>query len=86
MNNKNFKNAKLNDNVLNIELEDGKWVDASVLFTFEENGDQFIMYEIEEMAYGAKVKEDNTLIPIEDDEWDLVEKIFNEWLDEEEGE
>ena len=86
MNNKNFKNAKLNDNVLNIELEDGKWVDASVLFTFEENGDQFIMYEIEEMAYGAKVKEDNTLISIEDDEWDLVEKIFNEWLDEEEGE
>ncbi len=48
------------------------------MFTFEENGNQFIMYEIDEIAYGAKIKEDNSLFAIEEDKWNLVEKIFNE--------
>lgn len=84
MNNKFSKGKLSSDNVLQIELENGKWIDANILFTFEENGDQFIMYEIDDVAYGAKVNEDNSLVKIEDDEWNLVEKIFNEWLEEEE--
>lgn len=81
--NKNFKKAKLsNDNIIDIELENGKKINANILFTFEENGDQFIMYEINEIAYGAKIKEDNSLVAIEEDEWNLVEKIFNEWMEE----
>lgn len=81
--NKNFKKAKLsNDNIIDIELENGKKINANILFTFEENGDQFIMYEIDEIAYGAKIKEDNSLVAIEEDEWNLVEKIFNEWMKE----
>lgn len=81
--NKNFKKAKLsNDNIIDIELENGKKINANILFTFEENGDQFIMYEIDEIAYGAKIKEDNSLVAIEEDEWNLVEKIFNEWMEE----
>ena len=81
--NKNFKKAKLsNNNIIDIELENGKKINANILFTFEENGDQFIMYEIDEIAYGAKIKEDNSLAAIEEDEWNLVEKIFNEWMAE----
>ncbi|WP_022935280.1 DUF1292 domain-containing protein [Mesomycoplasma moatsii] len=81
--NKNFKKAKLsNNNIIDIELENGKKINANILFTFEENGDQFIMYEIDEIAYGAKIKEDNSLVAIEEDEWNLVEKIFNEWMEE----
>ena len=52
------------------------------LFTFEENGDQFILYEIDDVVYGAKLNEDDSLKPIEEDEWELVEKIFNEWNEE----
>lgn len=86
MNNKFSKSKLSNNKILQIELENGKWIDADILFTFEENGDQFIMYEIDGVAYGAKIKEDNSLIKIEEDEWNLVEKIFNEWLEEEDEE
>lgn len=86
MNNKFSKSKLSNNKILQIELENGKWIDADILFTFEENGDHFIMYEIDGVAYGAKIKEDNSLIKIEEDEWNLVEKIFNEWLEEEDEE
>ncbi len=72
------------NNLIDVELEDGKKVSANIVFTFEENGDQYILYEIDETVYGAKLNDNNTLKPINDDEWDLVEKIFNEWLEENE--
>ena len=75
MNNK----EKLNNNIIEVELNDGKKVNANIVFTFEENGDQFILYEIDDVVYGAKLNEDDSLKPIEEDEWELVEKIFNEW-------
>ncbi|MBD5423383.1 MAG: DUF1292 domain-containing protein [Mycoplasma sp.] len=86
MKNNKFKEMKINDDVINIELNDGTKVDANILFTFNENGDQFIFYEIDDVAYGAKVKDDDSLIAINDDEWELVEKIFNEWLEEQDQE
>ena len=78
MNNK----EKLNNNIIEVELNDGKKVNANIVFTFEENGDQFILYEIDDVVYGAKLNEDDSLKPIEDDDWELVEKIFNEWNEE----
>ena len=78
MNNK----EKLNNNITEVELNDGKKVNANIVFTFEENGDQFILYEIDDVVYGAKLNEDDSLKPIEEDEWELVEKIFNEWNEE----
>ena len=78
MNNK----EKLNNNIIDVELNDGKKVNANIVFTFEENGDQFILYEIDDVVYGAKLNEDDSLKPIEEDEWELVEKIFNEWNEE----
>lgn len=84
---------KLDNNVLTITLEDNTKIDANILFTFEENGDQFIVYEIEDeingeiqsIAYAAKINDDNSIIPIEEDEWPIVEKIFNEWQEDNEG-
>ena len=78
MNNK----EKLNNNIIEVELNDGKKVNANIVFTFEENGDQFILYEIDDVVYGAKLNEDDSLKPSEEDEWELVEKIFNEWNEE----
>ena len=75
MNNK----EKLNNNIIEVELNDGKKVNANIVFTFEENGDQFILYEIDDVVYGAKLNEDDFLKSIEEEEWELVEKIFNEW-------
>lgn len=78
MNNK----ENLKNNIIEVELKDGKKVNANIVFTFEENGDQFILYEINDVVYGAKLNEDNSLRQIEEDEWELVEKIFNEWNEE----
>ena len=64
MNNK----EKLKNNIIEVELNDGKKVNANIVFTFEENGDQFILYEIDDVVYGAKLNEDDSLKPIEEDE------------------
>lgn len=72
----------LKNNVIEVELDNGQKVNANIVFTFEENGDQFILYEIDNVVYGAKLNEDDSLKPIEEDEWELVEKIFNEWNEE----
>ncbi len=65
-----------------ITLEDNSIVEAEVVFTFEENGDTFILYAIDEIVYPAKIADDDSLIVIQDDEWEIVEKIFNEFLEE----
>lgn len=72
----------LDNNLLTITLEDGTNVDGNILFMFEENGDQFIFYEINDTAFAAKLNPDNSLAEIADDEWELVERIFNEWMEE----
>lgn len=85
-----IKKTDLNNNVLTITLEDGQVIDANVLFTFEENGDQYIIYEIEHevdgeieyVAYAAKINDDNSITQISEDEWPIIEKIFNEWMEE----
>ncbi len=57
MNNK----ENLKNNIIEVELKNGKKVNANIIFTFEENGDQFILYEINDVVYGAKLNEDNSL-------------------------
>lgn len=84
------KYKKINNNVLTITLENGQIIDANIILTFKENGDQFIIYEIEEkndfneysVVYGSKIDENNLIKPIENDEWPIVEKIFNEWVEQ----
>ncbi|MDK2819475.1 MAG: DUF1292 domain-containing protein [Mycoplasmataceae bacterium] len=67
-----------------ITLDDNSQVEAEVVFTFEENGDVFILYAIDDIVYPAKIGEDDSLINLENDEWEIVEKIFNEFMNDEE--
>ncbi len=80
------KKHEIEEKKIIVEDADGKKIEAEILFTFNENDEQFIMYEIDGVAYGAKLNEDDTLKPIEEDEWKLVERIYNEWLEDQEEE
>ncbi len=67
------------DRIIEITLEDGKKVEGEILFTFEANGDDFVLYEVQEELFAAKVDEQGQLKPIEEDEWALVEKVYEEY-------
>ena len=69
--------------VITITLDDGKKVNAKVLFTFEVNGDDFILYELNDKAYAAKLNEDDSLSAVNEDEWSLVEKTYNQYIEAE---
>ncbi|NQZ29053.1 MAG: DUF1292 domain-containing protein [Mycoplasmatales bacterium] len=76
------------DRIIEITLENGEKVEGEILFTFEANGDDFVLYEVQEELFAAKVDEQGQLKPIEEDEWSLVEKVYEEYQEtyEEEGE
>lgn len=56
--------------------------EGEIIFSFTENGDEYIIYELNNQAFGAKINEHKKLSPIDDDEWPLVEKIYNQFLEE----
>ena len=72
----------LDNQLLEVTLENDEVVSANILFTFNENGDQFIFYEIANVVYAAKLQVDNTLLAINDDEWKIAEQIFEQWINE----
>lgn len=74
------------DTSIFVTTEDGKKLEGEIVFTFEANGDDFVLYEINNEIHAAKVDEENNLTQLEEDEWKLVEKIYTEWLDEQEEE
>lgn len=74
------------DNKIIVKDEKGKDIEGEILFTFEANGDDFILYSINDEAYAAKIDEAGNLTPVEEDEWKLVEKIYNEFLEDSNGE
>lgn len=57
-------------------------MEGQIIFTFEANGDNFVLYELNEEAFAAKVNEEGTLTPVMEDEWKLVEKIYNEYMED----
>ena len=69
------------DKEIIITLKSGKEEKASVLFTFEVNGDDFILYELNHKAYAAKLNEDDSLTAVNEDEWNLVEKTYNQYIE-----
>ena len=71
------------DKVITITLDNGKKEKALVLFTFEVNGDDFILYELNNKAYAAKLNEDDSLTAVNEDEWNLVEKTYNQYIEAE---
>ncbi len=64
------------DKIIEVVLENGNKVEGEILFTFEANGDDFILYELDKKLFAAKVNEQGELKPVEKDEWDLVEKVY----------
>ncbi len=74
------------DREIEVKLKDGSTAKGEILFTFEANGDDFVLYAINDEVFASKVDEENNLSPVEEDEWPLVEKVFNEFMEEMEGE
>ena len=70
------------ENIIEIKTEDGKTLEGEILFTFEANGDDFILYGINDEVFAAKIDEYKNLSQVEKDEWPLVEKIFNQYMEE----
>lgn len=66
--------------------DDGQEKEGQIIFSFEANGDEFVLYEIEDAAYAAKIEDDGSLRPVEEDEWKLVEKIYAEYIEDLENE
>ena len=71
------------DTTIVVTTEDGKKLEGQIVFTFEANGDDFVLYEINDEVFAAKVDEEGNLAEVEEDEWKLVEKVYKEWLEEE---
>ncbi len=69
------------EKLVNVTLKDGSIVEGEILFTFEANGDDFVLYGIDEEVFAAKINEEDNLSQIEEDEWPLVEKVFNEYIE-----
>jgi len=76
----------MNERTITITLENGKTLDGEVLFTFELNGDNFILYELDDKVHAARIDEEDNLSPINEDEWPMIEKIYNEYIEEQEKE
>ncbi len=74
------------DKKIEVKTEDGKTLQGEILFTFEANGDDFILYEINEEVFAAKIDDNKELRQVEEDEWPLVEKIFNQFMEDLEDE
>ena len=74
---------QLEERTIIITGDDGIEREGFILFSFEANGDEFVLYELEDNAYAAKVDDNGDLAPIEEDEWKLVEKIYNEYMEDE---
>ena len=75
-----------NKKTITIKTENGNDLEGKIMFTFDFEEDNYIIYEIGDKAFAAKIDNNNNLISINNDEWDIVEKIFNEYQLEQERE
>jgi hypothetical protein len=57
-----------NDRQIIITLENGETKEGLILFTFESNGDDYVLYELDDKAYAAKINDDDALTPVDEDE------------------
>ncbi|MCK5946053.1 MAG: DUF1292 domain-containing protein [Mycoplasmataceae bacterium] len=77
---------KKDESLIEIKTQDGKTIQGEILFHFEANGDNFVLYEAEEQLFAAKIDENKNLTPVEEDEWPMVEKIYNQFMEDYENE
>ena len=75
-------NDKLVEKTVFVTDDNGNKLEGEVIFTFEANGDNYVVYEIDGTAYSSLVDQEGNLSPIADDAWKLVEKVFEEYMEE----
>lgn len=78
------------DNKFYVIDDEGKELEMQILFTFENEGSNYVLYFDPKTdsgdVFASKFDEDNRLIPIEEDsEWDMVEEVLGAFEDEEEN-
>ncbi len=88
------------DRKLIVVDENGKELEMEVLFTFEADeedpkfkGNKYILYfnpqDEEPQVYASKYDNEGNLYPIDEDskdEWDMIEEVYNTFIDDEEEE
>ena len=74
------------DKKIIVKDANGNDIEGKIIFTFEANGDDFILYEVKDKAFAARIDEEGNLSPVNEDEWTLVERIYNEYMENEEDE
>ncbi|MGL4183847.1 MAG: hypothetical protein ACRCRP_01810 [Metamycoplasmataceae bacterium] len=72
---------KKNEEEITIFLENGEEKKAKVVFAFNEAGDDYILYSLEGAIYPAIINDKNEILPIPEEEIDIIETIYNEYLD-----
>ena len=78
------------DNKFYVIDDEGKELEMQILFTFENEGSNYVLYFDPKTdsgdVFASKFDEENRLIPIEEDsEWDMVEEVLGAFEDEEEN-
>ena len=69
------------ENSIIITLENGSQAEGVILFTCEANHEEYVFYEFEGKVLAAKYDENNNLKEINHDEWSIVEKIYNDYVE-----
>ncbi|QJR44048.1 DUF1292 domain-containing protein [Mycoplasma miroungirhinis] len=74
----------LNDKTRKITIQDdnGKETEITILFDFEENGDTYLLGVLADLETVVGLKKQNDIyIEIPEDEWEIVEEVFNDFLE-----
>ena len=79
------------DSTLLVEDEDGNEHEYEILFTFEKDDSvdtKYVLYydpnEEEPSVMASLYDEEGNLYPVEsEEEWDMIEEVFNAFIDEE---
>lgn len=78
------------DNRFFVADEEGNEIEMEILFTFENEGSNYVVYfdpktEVGDV-FASKYDDNNNLIPIEDEaEWDMVEEVLGAFEADEEN-
>ncbi|MBX4210166.2 MAG: DUF1292 domain-containing protein [Mollicutes bacterium PWAP] len=81
-------NIEDENRIITITMENGKEAEGKVIFTFETNGENFILYEVEgfETIFAARINEKDELSEVQEDEWPIIEKVYKDFIEEMEKE
>lgn len=80
------ENKEENRDIIEIKMDDGSTKKGKVVFAFNEAGDDFVVYELDNQTFASIIDKDNNLRVLDDKENEIVEEIYNNYLDSLESE